>query len=124
MKLKAIITESFPYVEKALDELPKFSSFDMPLLSQGTPVRLVLRPYYTVPGPAFEGPAKPGTSENGLPLNANFTGTNDDMTFVNDHPSTKDGPCETASGQAVWRKQRSCASGYAAWRGRTGQGWG
>eukprot|EP00959_Pyramimonas_sp_CCMP1952_P167102 3492359-Pyramimonas_sp.AAC.2 len=73
MKLKAIITEPFPYGEKELDKLPKFSPFDMHLLSQETPVRPVMRPHYTVPGPAMEGPAKPGTSENGLPINANFT---------------------------------------------------
>eukprot|EP00959_Pyramimonas_sp_CCMP1952_P343709 7199687-Pyramimonas_sp.AAC.1 len=92
MKLKATITESFPYGEKEQDKLPKFSSFDMPSLSQETPVRPVMRPHYTVPGPAIEGPAKPSTSENGLPINAYFTGTNDDMTFVNYHPFSKDGP--------------------------------
>eukprot|EP00959_Pyramimonas_sp_CCMP1952_P030760 644797-Pyramimonas_sp.AAC.1 len=64
----------------------------MPLLSQETPVRPVMRPHYTVPGPAIEGPAKPGTSENGLPINADFTGATDDMTFVNYHPFTNDGP--------------------------------
>eukprot|EP00959_Pyramimonas_sp_CCMP1952_P374876 7850680-Pyramimonas_sp.AAC.1 len=64
MKLKAITAESFPYGEKEPDKLPKFSPFDMPLLSQETPVRPVMRPHCTVPGPAIEGPAKPGTSEN------------------------------------------------------------
>eukprot|EP00959_Pyramimonas_sp_CCMP1952_P318336 6661260-Pyramimonas_sp.AAC.1 len=92
MKLKAIITESFPYGKKEQDKLPNFSSFDMPLLSQKTPVRPVMRPHYTVLGPAIEGPAKPGTSENGLPTNTNFTGTNDDTAFVNYHPFSKGGP--------------------------------
>eukprot|EP00959_Pyramimonas_sp_CCMP1952_P078479 1640267-Pyramimonas_sp.AAC.1 len=72
MELKAIITESFPYGEKEQDTLPKFSSLDMPLLSQETSVWPVMRPHYIVPGPAIEGPAKPSTSENGLPINANF----------------------------------------------------
>eukprot|EP00959_Pyramimonas_sp_CCMP1952_P439820 9207939-Pyramimonas_sp.AAC.1 len=39
MKLKTIITESFPYGEKEQDKLPEFSSFDMPMLSQETPAR-------------------------------------------------------------------------------------
>eukprot|EP00959_Pyramimonas_sp_CCMP1952_P122480 2560673-Pyramimonas_sp.AAC.1 len=64
----------------------------MPLLSQETPVRPVMRPRYTVPGPAIEGPAKPSTSENGLPINMNFTGINDDATFVNYHPFSTGGP--------------------------------
>eukprot|EP00959_Pyramimonas_sp_CCMP1952_P067945 1418111-Pyramimonas_sp.AAC.1 len=84
--------ESFPYVEKELDKLPKFSQFDMPLLSQETPMWPVMQPHYSIPGPAVEGPAMPGTSENSLPINADFTGTIDNMTFVNYHPFTKDGP--------------------------------
>eukprot|EP00959_Pyramimonas_sp_CCMP1952_P392328 8221011-Pyramimonas_sp.AAC.1 len=69
---KSMGMESFPYVGKELDKLPKFSLFDMLLLSQETPVGPVMRPRYIVPGPAIEGPAKPGTSDNGLPIGADF----------------------------------------------------
>eukprot|EP00959_Pyramimonas_sp_CCMP1952_P149527 3128855-Pyramimonas_sp.AAC.1 len=57
--------EPLPYIEKELDTLPEFTPFDMPLLSQKTPVRPLMQLHYTVPGPATEGPAKPGTSGNG-----------------------------------------------------------
>eukprot|EP00959_Pyramimonas_sp_CCMP1952_P221674 4634074-Pyramimonas_sp.AAC.1 len=78
MKLKAIIRKPFPYSEKGQGQLPTLSSFDMPLLSQETPVRSVMRPNFTAPGPAIEGPAKPSTSENGSPINVKLTGANDD----------------------------------------------
>eukprot|EP00959_Pyramimonas_sp_CCMP1952_P403442 8453638-Pyramimonas_sp.AAC.1 len=64
----------------------------MPLLSQETPVRHVMRPNFTVSGPAIEGPAKPSTSDNGLPINMKLTGTNDDMAFVDYQPFSKGGP--------------------------------
>eukprot|EP00959_Pyramimonas_sp_CCMP1952_P335842 7032391-Pyramimonas_sp.AAC.1 len=56
--------ESFQFIEKALDRLPEFHQFDMPQLSQETPVRPALQPHFIVPGPAAEIPAKPGTSGN------------------------------------------------------------
>eukprot|EP00959_Pyramimonas_sp_CCMP1952_P275047 5749869-Pyramimonas_sp.AAC.1 len=64
----------------------------MPLLSQETPVRSVLRPNFTSPGPAIECPAKPSTSENGLPINMELTGANEDVGFVNYHPFSRGGP--------------------------------
>eukprot|EP00959_Pyramimonas_sp_CCMP1952_P395266 8282106-Pyramimonas_sp.AAC.1 len=73
MKLKAIITKPFPYSEKGQGRAPALNSFDMPLLSRETPVRPVMRPNFTVPGPAIEGPAKPNTSESGLPINMKLT---------------------------------------------------
>eukprot|EP00959_Pyramimonas_sp_CCMP1952_P358430 7504956-Pyramimonas_sp.AAC.1 len=48
--------------------MPTLSSFDMPVLSQETPVRSIMRPNFAVPGPALEGPAKPSTFGNGLPI--------------------------------------------------------
>eukprot|EP00959_Pyramimonas_sp_CCMP1952_P446744 9354391-Pyramimonas_sp.AAC.1 len=65
--------ESFPYVEKELDKLPRCSLFDMPQLSQKTPVRPTMQPHYTAPGPATDGPAKPGISGNGVPINTGLT---------------------------------------------------
>eukprot|EP00959_Pyramimonas_sp_CCMP1952_P019107 403884-Pyramimonas_sp.AAC.1 len=64
----------------------------MPLLSQETPGRPVMRPNFTVPGPAIEGPAKPSTSESGLPTNMKLTGTNEDAGYVNYHPFSRGGP--------------------------------
>eukprot|EP00959_Pyramimonas_sp_CCMP1952_P017065 362507-Pyramimonas_sp.AAC.1 len=59
MKLKSIITKPFRYRENGQESVSTSNSFDMPLLSQETPVRSVMRPNFTVPGPAIEGPAKP-----------------------------------------------------------------
>eukprot|EP00959_Pyramimonas_sp_CCMP1952_P229923 4807193-Pyramimonas_sp.AAC.1 len=73
MQLKAIITKPFPYSEKGQERAPTLNSFDMPLLSRETPARLVTRPNFTAPGPAIEGPAKPSTSESGLPINMKLT---------------------------------------------------
>eukprot|EP00959_Pyramimonas_sp_CCMP1952_P056692 1184164-Pyramimonas_sp.AAC.1 len=70
----------------------------MPLLSQKTPVR-PMQPQHTIPGPVTEGPAKPGTSGNGVPINADLTGTPDNMTFVNYHPFTKEGPAKPLTAQ-------------------------
>eukprot|EP00959_Pyramimonas_sp_CCMP1952_P162098 3389195-Pyramimonas_sp.AAC.1 len=46
--------ESFQFIEKALDNAPKFHQLDMPQLSQDTPVRPALHPHFAVPGPATE----------------------------------------------------------------------
>eukprot|EP00959_Pyramimonas_sp_CCMP1952_P031270 655583-Pyramimonas_sp.AAC.1 len=54
--------ESFSDIEKELGKLPRFSLFDMPQLSQRTPVGPTMHPHYLVPGPATAGPAKPGIS--------------------------------------------------------------
>eukprot|EP00959_Pyramimonas_sp_CCMP1952_P235918 4930477-Pyramimonas_sp.AAC.1 len=51
-----------------------------------------MRPDLAVPGPALEGPAKPSTPENGLPINMNLTGSNGDDHFVNYHLFSRDGP--------------------------------
>eukprot|EP00959_Pyramimonas_sp_CCMP1952_P379859 7957579-Pyramimonas_sp.AAC.1 len=51
-----------------------------------------MRPNFTVPGPALEGPAKPSTPENGLPIYMKLTGSNDDDRFVNYYPFSRDGP--------------------------------
>eukprot|EP00959_Pyramimonas_sp_CCMP1952_P405050 8489258-Pyramimonas_sp.AAC.1 len=56
--------ESFQFIEKALDNMPRFHQFDMPQLSQETPARPALQPHFIVPGPATEGPAKTGISGN------------------------------------------------------------
>eukprot|EP00959_Pyramimonas_sp_CCMP1952_P179103 3744233-Pyramimonas_sp.AAC.1 len=79
---RSIGLETFLYIEKELDKMPKFSPFDMPLLSQRTPVRPTMQPHYTVPGPVAEGPAKLGTSGNGVPINADLTGAIDYMTAM------------------------------------------
>eukprot|EP00959_Pyramimonas_sp_CCMP1952_P276640 5782559-Pyramimonas_sp.AAC.1 len=92
MKPKAIIIESFPYGETEQGKLPRSSSFDILLLSQETPVRSVMRPHYAFPGPAIEGPAKPGTSEHGIPIKMKLTGTNEGKDSVNYHPFSKGGP--------------------------------
>eukprot|EP00959_Pyramimonas_sp_CCMP1952_P012384 261716-Pyramimonas_sp.AAC.1 len=64
MKLKAIITRPIPHTESEQEKGFTSSSFDLPLLSQETPVRPLMRHNFTVPGPALEGPAKPSTPEN------------------------------------------------------------
>eukprot|EP00959_Pyramimonas_sp_CCMP1952_P043740 914118-Pyramimonas_sp.AAC.1 len=91
--------ESFQFIEKALDTLPKFHQFDMPQLSQETPVRPVLQPHFIAPGPAAEGPAKPAISGNNVPFNAELTGVVDDMTLVNYHPFTQVGPARPPAAQ-------------------------
>eukprot|EP00959_Pyramimonas_sp_CCMP1952_P144085 3016371-Pyramimonas_sp.AAC.1 len=58
-KLQAVITKPFPHGETEQGKLIKSSSFDMPLLPQDTHIRPAMKPHYTVPGPAIEGPAKP-----------------------------------------------------------------
>eukprot|EP00959_Pyramimonas_sp_CCMP1952_P097047 2028504-Pyramimonas_sp.AAC.1 len=63
----------------------------MPQLSQETPSRPALRPHFAVPGPATEGPAKPGISGNNIPFNAEMYGAVDDMTLINYHPFTQAG---------------------------------
>eukprot|EP00959_Pyramimonas_sp_CCMP1952_P230932 4827919-Pyramimonas_sp.AAC.1 len=91
--------ESFQFIEKALDKLPRFHQFDMPQLSQETPVGPVMQPHFIAPGPATEGPAKPGTSGNNVPINSELTGIVDDMIFVNYHPFTKAGPARPPTAQ-------------------------
>eukprot|EP00959_Pyramimonas_sp_CCMP1952_P314062 6574522-Pyramimonas_sp.AAC.1 len=92
MKLKAIITNPFPFTESGQEKVLISSTFDLPLLSQETPVRSLMRHNFAVPGPALEGPAKPSTPENGLPINMKLTGSNDDARFVNYYPFSRDGP--------------------------------
>eukprot|EP00959_Pyramimonas_sp_CCMP1952_P035356 740778-Pyramimonas_sp.AAC.1 len=92
MKLKAIITHPFPYTERGQEKVPTSSSFDLSLLSQETRVRSLLRPNFTVPGPAFQGPAKPSAPGNGLPIDMNLTGSNGDDPFVSYYPFSRDGP--------------------------------
>eukprot|EP00959_Pyramimonas_sp_CCMP1952_P424351 8888243-Pyramimonas_sp.AAC.1 len=74
--------EFFKFIEKALDNIPKFHQFDMPQLSQETPARPALQPHFSVPGPAAEGPAKPGISGNNVPFNTEMHGAVDDMTLI------------------------------------------
>eukprot|EP00959_Pyramimonas_sp_CCMP1952_P371918 7788031-Pyramimonas_sp.AAC.1 len=50
------------------------NSFEIPLLSQDVPTRPAMKPHCTVPGPAIEGPAKPGTSEHGMPSRMKLAG--------------------------------------------------
>eukprot|EP00959_Pyramimonas_sp_CCMP1952_P134939 2823624-Pyramimonas_sp.AAC.1 len=71
----------------------------MPLLSQETPVRSMMRPDFAVPGPALEGPARPSTSENGSPINMKLTGSNDDGRFVSYYPFSRDGPVRPPAAQ-------------------------
>eukprot|EP00959_Pyramimonas_sp_CCMP1952_P375348 7861572-Pyramimonas_sp.AAC.1 len=63
-----------------------------------------MRPNFNVPGHAIEGPAKPSTSENGLPINLKSIGNSDDMTIVKYYPFSKDGsvrpPAAKPSGRA------------------------
>eukprot|EP00959_Pyramimonas_sp_CCMP1952_P097497 2038084-Pyramimonas_sp.AAC.1 len=92
MKLKAIIANPFPRSGKGQEKVPTLSSFDMPLLSHETPVRSIMRPNFTVPDPALEGPTKPSTSGNGLSIDMKLTGSNDDDRFVNYHPFSRGGP--------------------------------
>eukprot|EP00959_Pyramimonas_sp_CCMP1952_P419069 8778270-Pyramimonas_sp.AAC.1 len=94
---------SFPYLEKGFDQLPRLGLFNMPYLSQKTPAMPTMQPHYTVPGPATEGPAKPGTSGNGVPINADLTDITDGMTFINYHPSTKAGPAKPPTAQPSGR---------------------
>eukprot|EP00959_Pyramimonas_sp_CCMP1952_P332402 6960490-Pyramimonas_sp.AAC.1 len=96
---RSIGLESFPYIEKEFDELPRSTPFDMPLLSRETPVRPTVQPHYTILGPVTEGPAKPGTSGNVVPVDADLTGTIDNVTFINYHPFTKDGPAKPLTAQ-------------------------
>eukprot|EP00959_Pyramimonas_sp_CCMP1952_P234063 4891119-Pyramimonas_sp.AAC.1 len=73
MGLKAIITHPTPYIEHKQGKGLTLGSFDLPLLSRDTPVRPLLRDSFTVPGLALEGPAKPSTPENGLPIHIKLT---------------------------------------------------
>eukprot|EP00959_Pyramimonas_sp_CCMP1952_P220744 4615293-Pyramimonas_sp.AAC.1 len=49
MKLKAVITNPIPYTESGQEKGPTSSSFDLPLLSQETPVMPLMRHNFTVP---------------------------------------------------------------------------
>eukprot|EP00959_Pyramimonas_sp_CCMP1952_P459364 9478141-Pyramimonas_sp.AAC.1 len=69
MRLKAIITNPTPYAENKKGKGFPSSSCDLPLLSQDTPVRPLLRRNFIVPGPALEGLAKPSAPANGFPIN-------------------------------------------------------
>eukprot|EP00959_Pyramimonas_sp_CCMP1952_P296400 6200630-Pyramimonas_sp.AAC.1 len=92
MKLRAIITKPFPHGETEQGKLIKSSSFEMPPLSQDAPMRPVMKPHYTVPGPAVEGPAKPGTSEHSIPIRMKLAGEIEGKDYVNYHPFSKGGP--------------------------------
>eukprot|EP00959_Pyramimonas_sp_CCMP1952_P407510 8540477-Pyramimonas_sp.AAC.1 len=43
---RAMGMESFQFIEKALDHMPKFHRFDMPQISQETPARPALPPFH------------------------------------------------------------------------------
>eukprot|EP00959_Pyramimonas_sp_CCMP1952_P011300 237062-Pyramimonas_sp.AAC.1 len=77
MRLKAIITDPTPYTENKREAGLTSNSFGLPLLSQETPARPLLRQHSTIPGPALEGPAKPSTADNGLPVGIKLTGPNE-----------------------------------------------
>eukprot|EP00959_Pyramimonas_sp_CCMP1952_P166810 3486410-Pyramimonas_sp.AAC.1 len=71
---KTMGMESVQFIEKALENMPKFHQFDMPQRSRETPARPALQPRFAAPGPAVEGPAKPGISGNSVPFNAEMHG--------------------------------------------------
>eukprot|EP00959_Pyramimonas_sp_CCMP1952_P138636 2901657-Pyramimonas_sp.AAC.1 len=63
MRLKAIFADPNPYIETKREVGLTSKSFGFPLLSQETPLGPLLPQYYSVPGPAFEGPAKPSAAD-------------------------------------------------------------
>eukprot|EP00959_Pyramimonas_sp_CCMP1952_P127116 2658682-Pyramimonas_sp.AAC.1 len=60
-----------------------------------------MKPHYTVPGPAIEGPAKPGTPEHGVPIRLKLTGEIEGKNYVNYHPFSKDGPVRPPTAQPL-----------------------
>eukprot|EP00959_Pyramimonas_sp_CCMP1952_P136306 2852062-Pyramimonas_sp.AAC.1 len=83
MRPKAIMADPDPYTETKREAGLTSKSSGFPLLSQGTPLRPLLRPHCSVPGPALEGPAKPSTAESGLPAGVRLTGLNENNALAN-----------------------------------------
>eukprot|EP00959_Pyramimonas_sp_CCMP1952_P221080 4621924-Pyramimonas_sp.AAC.1 len=97
MKLQASITDPTPYAESKRGVGLTSSSFGLPLLSQETPARPLLRQHFTAPGPALEGPAKPSTPESGFPIGIKLTGSNEGNTLASYRPPQKEGPTGTTA---------------------------
>eukprot|EP00959_Pyramimonas_sp_CCMP1952_P301125 6300423-Pyramimonas_sp.AAC.2 len=58
-------------------------------------------PHYAVPGPAIEGPAKPSTSEHGIPIRMKLAGEGEGEDYVNYHPFSKGGPVRPPTAQPL-----------------------
>eukprot|EP00959_Pyramimonas_sp_CCMP1952_P238414 4982024-Pyramimonas_sp.AAC.1 len=60
-----------------------------------------MKSHYTAPSPAIEGPAKPGTSEHGIPIRLKLTGEIEGKDRVKYHPFSKDGPVRPTTAQPL-----------------------